>query len=74
MTGPGKGEAVTTVYLIRHGRTGLNAQGWLRGRSDPPLDEVGRVEADRLAVREIDDGVARLLANDRLDIAHGQPL
>jgi broad specificity phosphatase PhoE len=47
MTDPG--EAVTTVYLIRHGRTGLNAAGRLRGRIDAPLDEVGRVEAGRLA-------------------------
>jgi probable phosphoglycerate mutase len=47
MTDPG--EAVTTVYLIRHGRTELNAAGRLRGRIDAPLDEVGRAEADRLA-------------------------
>ena len=50
MISPGESGAVTTVYLIRHGRTELNARGWLRGRIDPPLDEVGRVEADRLAV------------------------
>jgi broad specificity phosphatase PhoE len=37
------------VYLIRHGRTELNADGRLRGRIDLQLDEVGRVEADRLA-------------------------
>jgi broad specificity phosphatase PhoE len=49
MTSTGESGAVTTVYLIRHGRTELNAAGWLRGRIDPPLDEVGRVEADRLA-------------------------
>jgi broad specificity phosphatase PhoE len=65
MTGPGAGEAVTTVYLIRHGRTDLNAQGWLRGRSDPPLDEVGRVEADRLAV---------LFAGTKLDAVLTSPL
>jgi broad specificity phosphatase PhoE len=50
VTCPGESGAVTTVYLIRHGRTELNARGWLRGRIDTPLDEVGRVEADRLAV------------------------
>jgi broad specificity phosphatase PhoE len=65
MTGPGAGEAVTTVYLIRHGRTGLNAAGWLRGRSDPPLDEVGRVEANRLAV---------LFAGTKLDAVLTSPL
>lgn len=36
------------VYLARHGQTPLNAAGVLRGRLDPPLDEVGRDEARRL--------------------------
>ena len=37
------------VFLARHGRTALNAEGRLRGLSDPPLDEVGIAEAARLA-------------------------
>jgi probable phosphoglycerate mutase len=37
-----------TVYLVRHGRTPLNAAGLLRGRIDAPLDDVGRAEAARL--------------------------
>lgn len=37
------------VYLARHGRTALNADGRLRGRSDPPLDRVGIAEATKLA-------------------------
>jgi broad specificity phosphatase PhoE len=41
--------AVDRVFLARHGRTALNAEGRLRGLSDPPLDEVGIVEAARLA-------------------------
>lgn len=36
------------VFVVRHGRTGLNAAGVLRGRLDVPLDEVGRDEAKRL--------------------------
>lgn len=40
---------VGRVYLARHGRTALNADGRLRGHSDPPLDEVGLVEATLLA-------------------------
>jgi broad specificity phosphatase PhoE len=40
---------VTRVYLARHGRTALNAEGRLRGLSDPPLDEVGSAEVARLA-------------------------
>ncbi|MGH3555621.1 MAG: histidine phosphatase family protein [Mycobacterium sp.] len=39
----------TRVYLARHGRTALNAEGRLRGLSDPPLDEVGIAEVARLA-------------------------
>lgn len=39
---------MTIVYLLRHGRTALNAAGALRGRMDVPLDEVGREEARRL--------------------------
>jgi broad specificity phosphatase PhoE len=41
--------AADRVFLARHGRTALNAEGRLRGLSDPPLDEVGIVEAARLA-------------------------
>ena len=33
------------VYLVRHGRTSVNAEGVLRGRLDPPLDDAGRAEA-----------------------------
>lgn len=40
---------VDKVYLVRHGRTALNAAGLLRGRLDEPLDEVGRGEAAALA-------------------------
>jgi broad specificity phosphatase PhoE len=38
------------VFLLRHGRTALNAAGRLRGHLDPPLDEVGQVQAYELAV------------------------
>ena len=38
------------VYLVRHARTELNAQGRLRGHLDPTLDGTGRREADDLAV------------------------
>lgn len=37
------------VYLVRHGRTALNAAGLLRGRLDPPLDDIGEDEARKLA-------------------------
>src|SRR6266571_7551936 len=44
----GRGWRMTTVLVIRHGRTALNADGALRGRVDVPLDEVGLAEAARL--------------------------
>jgi len=56
---------MTTVYLVRHGRTALNAAGQLRGRIDAPLDEVGRSEAARLA---------SLFAPVRLDQIFTSPL
>jgi broad specificity phosphatase PhoE len=37
------------LYLVRHGRTELNAAGVLRGHLDVPLDEVGEQEAKALA-------------------------
>lgn len=40
---------VTRVYLARHGRTALNAEGRLHGLSDPPLDDIGLGEVARLA-------------------------
>ena len=36
------------IYLVRHGRTDLNEAGVLRGRLDPPLDDVGEAEAEAL--------------------------
>jgi len=36
------------VYLVRHGQTALNAEGRLRGRLDPPLDEQGEEQVAAL--------------------------
>ncbi|MGH8982222.1 MAG: histidine phosphatase family protein [Acidimicrobiales bacterium] len=38
----------TVLFLVRHGRTALNADGRLRGRLDPPLDEAGLAEVGAL--------------------------
>ena len=38
----------TLIYLARHGQTPLNESGVLRGLADPPLDETGRRQAERL--------------------------
>lgn len=37
------------LYLVRHGETALNAEGRLRGLANPPLNDVGIGEAERLA-------------------------
>jgi probable phosphoglycerate mutase len=47
----------TTIYLVRHGRTSLNAQGRFRGRQDLPLDDRGFVEASEAASRLAGAGV-----------------
>jgi probable phosphoglycerate mutase len=40
---------MSTLHLVRHGRTEANASGLLLGRLDPPLDEVGRAQATAAA-------------------------
>ncbi|MCP4592278.1 MAG: histidine phosphatase family protein [bacterium] len=42
---------MTRLYFIRHGRSTWNAEHRIQGRADPPLDEVGREQARRLAER-----------------------
>jgi probable phosphoglycerate mutase len=37
------------LLLLRHGRTGWNAQRRFQGQSDPPLDDVGRAQAFEVA-------------------------
>ncbi len=37
------------LILVRHGRTQANASGLLLGRHDPPLDDVGEVQANAVA-------------------------
>ncbi|MFN7148299.1 MAG: histidine phosphatase family protein [Microthrixaceae bacterium] len=38
-----------SLVWVRHGRTTANASGLLLGRADPPLDELGRVQATAVA-------------------------
>ncbi len=37
------------LHLVRHGRTATNAAQRLQGRIDPPIDDVGREQAAKLA-------------------------
>ena len=46
--GAGESGGRTLVYLARHGQTLLNESGVLRGLADPPLDETGQDQAQRL--------------------------
>ncbi len=39
------------VYLVRHGATDLNLQQRFQGRSDAPLNETGRLQAEKLGAK-----------------------
>lgn len=52
-----------TIYLIRHGETAYNARRILQTQ-DVPLSEVGLEQAQRLAERLADAGIARVLSSD----------
>jgi broad specificity phosphatase PhoE len=41
--------SVTLLYLIRHARSTWNAQGRWQGQADPPLDDIGLMQAQALA-------------------------
>ena len=41
--------ATGSIIIVRHGRTAFNATGRLQGRADNPLDEVGVLQAERVA-------------------------
>ena len=55
------------LYLVRHGRTSANASGLLQGRLDPPLDEIGRKQAEAIAalVGPVDSVIASSLVRAR---------
>jgi broad specificity phosphatase PhoE len=44
------GALTQTLLLARHGQTADNAGGLILGRRDPPLSELGRAQAQALAV------------------------
>ncbi len=55
----------TTVYLTRHGQTEWNRIGRMMGQTDEDMNELGRTQAGRLAVR---------MAGMRLDAVYASPL
>jgi len=51
---------MTHLLLIRHGRSTWNAERRIQGQADPPLDEVGREQARRVAGRLREKAVVAL--------------
>jgi len=52
-----------TIYLVRHGRTALNAQGRFRGRQNPPLDDQGYLDAAAPARALMGTGIEAVYAS-----------
>jgi broad specificity phosphatase PhoE len=52
------------LVVARHGRTAWNAAGRFQGQADPPLDDTGRRQARRLAVRIVPFAPAAVLSSD----------
>jgi broad specificity phosphatase PhoE len=66
----------TTIVLLRHGRTVLNAEHRLQGRLNPPLDEVGIEQAESVGalIRErwkVDRVVTSPSLRARQTLEHG---
>ncbi|MDI6893177.1 MAG: histidine phosphatase family protein [Bacillota bacterium] len=54
---------VTRVYLGRHGRTAWNREEIFRGRTDVPLDDLGRQQARALGKHLAGAGIAAILSS-----------
>ena len=54
---------MTTLYLVRHGRTRLNKDKVFRGMFDVPLDEVGEAEGRAAAQALRNAPISRVLAS-----------
>jgi probable phosphoglycerate mutase len=50
---------MTTIFLVRHGRTALNAEGRFRGRLDPPLDDRGFAASGPVVEGAVLRGISR---------------
>ena len=51
-----------SLVIVRHGRTAHNAKGLLLGRTDAPLDELGRRQADAAAAALISGRFGEIVA------------
>jgi broad specificity phosphatase PhoE len=71
------------LYLVRHAESIWNAEGRVQGQADPPLSKRGQVQANLLAARFRDNGVAALYSSplqrarataEAISAVVGQPL
>jgi broad specificity phosphatase PhoE len=51
------------IWLLRHGRTALNAQGLLQGQTDPPLDDTGVEQATAAAAAVKGHGITAVVSS-----------
>lgn len=52
------------LLLVRHGESEWNADGRLQGQADPPLSQLGRHQAARMAARLVDHEIDAIVASD----------
>lgn len=57
---------MSQLILVRHGQTDANAAGLLLGRTDPPLNDVGRAQAAEIAARVSVYGPERVITSPLL--------
>lgn len=53
------------VYIVRHGRTVLNATNAFRGNANPPLDDVGIKQAHTVAQLFSDVPISHIFCSDK---------
>lgn len=56
--------SATTLYLVRHGESEANAAGRFAGRTDSPLTELGRAQAETVAAALADVRFDRVVSSD----------
>lgn len=56
--------SVMRLLLVRHAESEWNAAGRLQGQADPPLSELGRHQAARVAARLADEEITAIVSSD----------